>query len=519
MKPNFNSFNKSRDFSKDATARPLSKKRCAYATIHFGSNPVYLELELYFFRMLRQYTANDILYLYSVNDTPASFVDAIKPLVTRAIPYDDKNITFDVSFKSGYANFNTLRTCNFIFAYTLEQYDTVCIIESDMVLMKSIDSIFDLQSPALLTYHIGYKGQLTNNRVTNNPREVLDNCREMGRVNGGVMLINPSRRMFDTYKSKIADVVERECKYPNETLFEYVNPSYYNLPIQYNMSHFLAKTDKLAKYNLSAKDVMVFHFNETKYKHLDIIKTPFDEEGNDWLKIIQRDKKYEVKKFPILHYKSTIYDRYRGDVEKVMKQFEKKPEPSPLQDIKVKTPPSPKKDELRKGSPLVLKTPSPPSPTLRSLIPASLVDPLRGSPDGDPKKDELRKGSPLILKEKTPDKDESQPIAELVKPIKLVEKSPTRLHERSLIPVGDPKKTPCPKGTRRNKKTGICEPYEKKSKCPEGTKRSRITGNCEPIGKKPKCPKGTHRSKKTGNCEPNVSTTVEPASSSSSSSE
>jgi hypothetical protein len=290
----------------------------------------------------------------------------------------------------------------------------------------------------------------------------------------------------------------KKIKYPNETLFEYVNNRYFNLPIQYNMSHFLAKPEKLAKYNLSAKDVMVFHFNETKYKHLDIIKTPFDEEGNDWLKIIQRDKKYEVKKFPILHYKSTIYDRYNGDVGRVMKQFEKKPEPPPV--IKKPEPPpvpkaktpspiSPKKDELRKGSPLILKTPSPLSP----------------------KKDELRKGSPLTLKEKTPDKEESQPIAELVKPIKL-EKSPTL---RSLIPVGDPKKTPCPKGTRRNKKTGNCEPYEKKSKCPEGTKRSRFTGNCEPIGKKPKCPKGTHRSKKTGNCEPNVSTTVVSSSSSS----
>jgi lipopolysaccharide biosynthesis glycosyltransferase len=481
MKPNFNSFNKSRDFSKDATARP-PKKRCAYATIHFGSNPVYLELELYFFRMLRQYTNYDILYLYSVNDTPASFVDAIKPLVTRAIPYDDKNVTFDVSFKSGYANFNTLRTCNFIFAYTLEQYDTVCIIESDMVLMKSIDSIFDLQSPALLTYYIGNQRLSSNNQVINKPKDVLDNCREMGRVNGGVMLINPSRRMFDTYKSKIVDVVERECKYPNETLFEYVNNRYFNLPIQYNMSHFLAKPEKLAKYNLSAKDVMVFHFNETKYKHLDIIKTPFDEEGNDWLKIIQRDKKYEVKKFPILHYKSTVYDRYNGDVGRVMKQFEKKaepltvnslippPPPPPPIVIKKPSPISPKKDELRKGSPIILKTPSPMSP----------------------KKDELRKGSPLVLK--TP--------------------SPLTLKVKTPSPI---KKTPCPKGTRRNKKTGICEPYTKKSKCPEGTKRSRITGNCEPIGKKPKCPKGTHRSKKTGNCEPNVSTTV--ASSSSSSSE
>ena len=41
------------------------KERYAFAIIHFGSNPVYLELEMYFFKMLRQNTSNDIIYLYS----------------------------------------------------------------------------------------------------------------------------------------------------------------------------------------------------------------------------------------------------------------------------------------------------------------------------------------------------------------------------------------------------------------------------------------------------------------------
>ena len=59
----------------------------AFAIVHFGSNPVYLELELYFFIMLRKYTKNDILYLYSVNDTPPSFVEAVRPLVDEVIPF------------------------------------------------------------------------------------------------------------------------------------------------------------------------------------------------------------------------------------------------------------------------------------------------------------------------------------------------------------------------------------------------------------------------------------------------
>ena len=105
-----------------SAAQVKPKERYAFAIIHFGSNPVYLELELYFFKMLRQNTSHDILYLYSVNDTPPAFVDAVRPLVTDVIPYDDKHITYDVTFNSGYSNFNTLRTCNFIFAYTLKKY-------------------------------------------------------------------------------------------------------------------------------------------------------------------------------------------------------------------------------------------------------------------------------------------------------------------------------------------------------------------------------------------------------------
>ena len=132
------------------------------------------------------------------------------------------------------------------------------------------------------------------------------------------MLINPSQQLFEIYKSKIQDVVRSECKYPNETLFEYVNNMYYNLPVQYNLSHYHAKPYKLQSFGLTPRDIYIYHFNETKYKHIDIIKNPIDETGENWLDIIQRDKKYEVKKFPILHYKNTVYDRYQPEITAIL---------------------------------------------------------------------------------------------------------------------------------------------------------------------------------------------------------
>ena len=383
-----------------------TKKRCAFAIIHFGSNPVYLELELYFFKMLRQYTNHDIIYLYSVTDTPSSFVDTVRPFVTNVVPYDDNQITYNVTFNSGYSNFNTLRTCNFIFAYTLEQYDTVCIIESDLVIMKPIDPIFDLKTPAVLTYYTGVPR--LNGQITNSPKDVLENCQEMGRINGGVMLIKPSMKLFEIYKSKIPEVVQRGCKYPNETLFEYVNNSYYNLPIQYNLSHFLAKPFKLREYGLTANDIIVYHFNETKYKHLDIIKTPLDENGDNWLEIIQRDKKYEIKKLPILHYKNTVYDIHQPEISRLLMDLEKTKAKT-----KAITPVSSKKSELRPGSPLQLKT-----------ISASSSSSKKSS-----------------KKSKSSSKSSSS--------------SSSSKKTKS-------KKPRCPKGTRRSKKTGNCEPYTPK---------------------------------------------------------
>jgi hypothetical protein len=294
----------------------------AFATIHFGNNPVYLELELYFFRMLKKYTKNNILYLYSINDTPSSFVDAVRPLVHDVIPYDDKSITYDVKFKSGYSSFNTLRTCNFIFAYTLEKYDKICIIESDMVIMDNLDSIFNLNAPAVLTYYIGDKQLKTNARIKNTQEEVLAKCKDMGRINGGVMLIEPNMRLFETYKEKIQDVVKHTCKYPNETLFEYVNNSYFNMPIQYNLSHFFAKPHIITKYGLTKDEILVFHFNETKFKHIDIIKDPIDESGINWLE--NSDPKYAIKKNAVLHYKDTVYDKHPEISKIISKLLEKK---------------------------------------------------------------------------------------------------------------------------------------------------------------------------------------------------
>ena len=240
-------------------------------------------------------------------------------------------------------------------------------------------------------------------------------------------------------------MVRHECKYPNETLFEYVNNLYYNLPVQYNLSHYHAKLYKLQQYGLTPNDILIFHFNETKYKHLDIIKNPIDENGDNWLDIIQRDKKYEVKKLPILHYKTTVYDRYQPEIELLLKGLTKEkakaisPSPSKKDEI-TQTQYSSKKDEITQTQ-------------------------------YSSKKDEIRPISPLQIKSKSLSKSSTKSKSSSNKSSN---KSSTKSSNKS-----SSKKSKCPKGTRRNKKSGNCEPYVKQPRCPKGTRRNKKTGKCE----------------------------------------
>jgi hypothetical protein len=134
-------------------------------------------------------------------------------------------------------------------------------------------------------------------------------------INGGVMLINPSEELFNEYVSAIPLIAKQQCKYPNEALFEFINNTFYNLPVIYNLSHY--HTLRLSKYgvNPNGEDILIYHFNETDFKHIDIIK-------DGWLKANKNNpklmEKYRVKKIPINFFEETIYNPNKEKVNAIL---------------------------------------------------------------------------------------------------------------------------------------------------------------------------------------------------------
>ena len=276
----------------------------AFVLVHFGNNPKYLELEIYTITMLKKNTKHDIIYLYYINDTPKEYIEIMDSLSVITEPYDDKNITYDIKgFVSSYEHFNTLRTCNFIFAYALTKYKKICIIESDMVIMKNLDNIFKLKTPAVL-YYPSNKNINKNHLIDIDREDILKKCIDGTPINGGVILFEPSMGVFRQFVKNIKLIIKDNCKFPNETLFLYTEQKIYNLPVIYNMSHYY-----MEQYNLEG-DVLIYHFNSTQFKPIDIIKDNY----------INKDKKPYRKRI-VIFFKKNYYDIYHEYIDNIYKKF------------------------------------------------------------------------------------------------------------------------------------------------------------------------------------------------------
>lgn len=277
----------------------------AFVLIHFGNNKKYLELEMYLLINLKDNTKNDIIYMYSITDTPESYVKVINDLNIKTIPYDDNNITFNLTYNSHYAHFNTLRTCNFIFAYTLIEYDLICVIESDMIIMDNIDGIFDLNYPAIHCFEA--KAHFTNKLIKlKNRKKALRKCNSI-RLNGGTLLFKPSLELFKSYKKSIKLIINSDCNYPNEILFIYVNPVFYNMTMTYNFSHYYIKIYERYLPNIG----LIYHFNNAQYKAIDIIRDGYIDKLNT------KSKKKEI----ILFFKNKYYDKYHKSIDNIISKL------------------------------------------------------------------------------------------------------------------------------------------------------------------------------------------------------
>ncbi len=286
----------------------------AFILLHFGDKIKYLELEIYFLINLRKFTNQDILYLYSIHDTPKEFIKIIKPYCTKTIGCDDKDLTYGFKYESHYEHFNILRVCNYIFGYLCTEYKKICYIESDMIVMKNLDDIFNLKTPAILSCTTKINKKCYENDIVNiNRNQTLNECKKDSFVQGGLMVFEPSKEKFKEYLENLKIVIKNNCKFPTGTVWWLSNPVVYNLPIYYNFSHYrfwlIEKNPELFD------KVYIFHFNNSVLKPIDYIK---ESKGN-----FEEKGKYKIASKICNWFNHNFYKFYYEKVNLELKKIKK----------------------------------------------------------------------------------------------------------------------------------------------------------------------------------------------------
>lgn len=272
----------------------MVNKKFAYVLFHYGNSIKDLELEIYLLLYLKKITNHDLIYFYSISDTPSDYITTIFPLVTQAIGYTDI-ITANNQFRTNkkYDNYDIFRRCNYIHAYQLIDYNKVCIIENNLLPMGSMDSIFKLNAPAIQCHTIA------PTQVNHNVRPSSAATIREDEMDGGVLLLQPN---INTYKKCLEllspEFFDKNKEYAREHLFKISEPNFYNLPIKYNFSHLFLK--HISQYPIKIEDVLAFHFNNTRYDHLTIIK-------DNWKEL----RELNEKRVPVMHYKENVYSAYK----------------------------------------------------------------------------------------------------------------------------------------------------------------------------------------------------------------
>jgi len=281
--------------------------RCAYVLMHFGSNIKYLEYEMYSIIMLRSISKHDIVYMYSIVDTPDIFVEKIKDMKVKTFGFDD-SIIYNKSkeFTSLYEHFNLFRISCFVYANLLTDYKKVCIVESDIILYKGFQNVFKLNTPAAYFHHSTKEKSLENFKRTIHSKEVLNTCtnKDKSLINGGVLLFEPNKDIFPKFYKLLDVMIQKRCVFPNEAIYVLLYDEIYNIPINYNMRRFT---------NYPEITIYGRHFDCYPHKPLDIIKDGYA----DKIKIV-------VTKESVLYFKKKYYDKHNKKISEIMKDVLKK---------------------------------------------------------------------------------------------------------------------------------------------------------------------------------------------------
>lgn len=283
-------------------------KKYAYVTTLYGNNEYFLGTLMLGYSLSKINSNYDKIVLVTpdvnenIKDILKDFfiVETIDYIKVSTINFVEKNGRFEEVFTK-------------LQALTLEQYDKILLLDSDMYILKNMDHLFEIQAPAGLFRSLDMKDKpILGNKI--DPKFIkIKGGKIHGIVNAGLLLLEPSK---DELKEILNDV-------NNKLNYVLLNPEQEYLSWRYhNKWHYIGKeynyqfSDTINQKNkLSIHDVYNLHYSW--------VLKPWDllfEHKKKILKILKKQKRVLtfyylwVYEYNIVH---RIYNKKNIDIKSV----------------------------------------------------------------------------------------------------------------------------------------------------------------------------------------------------------
>lgn len=254
----------------------------AYVTVLYGNN-IYLTGALVLgFTLMKTKTKHDRVILVT-SDVSMEYRNILSIVYNRVVEIDYVDVSSEI-FSDENTRFRDVFTK--LRSFQLIEYDKIILLDLDMIIVKNIDHLFQLKTPAacLKHYYVPY-GHLIP------PKMICQNNKLVGSINAGLMLLKPDLEEWNNIQTDIKKSNQiNQYRYPEQ---DYLSLRYCccwtSITFNYNFQFGLTKRVKKCHYK--ANDIYVIHYSSS-YKPWNRLLIDYSI-SDDEKKFTKQHKKYD----------------------------------------------------------------------------------------------------------------------------------------------------------------------------------------------------------------------------------
>ena len=227
----------------------------AYVTLLYGNN-IYLSGALVLgYSLMKTNTPYDRIIMVTP-DVSGDYKFYLKHMYTHVqeIEYIKVNPEIFLEESTRFNNVFTKLEC-----LSLTQYDKIIFLDLDMIIVKNLDHLFNLNAPAacLKKHYIPYGKKIPSSMICSDKNKLI------GSINAGVMLLEPNLNELNDIKNDISKITQpNKYKYPEQ---DYISLRYCNkwTSITFNYNFQFGLTNRVKKCHYAIDNIYVIHYSSS----------------------------------------------------------------------------------------------------------------------------------------------------------------------------------------------------------------------------------------------------------------